>query len=405
MDTDGCLESSEFPAEYDLADNVPGDDIFYRLSAGTKRHCADENTVSGLTSRLGSRFPSFSQRWKLRRAGSAASIADSLHETVMSRSRANSTRAPSLIDSIHDSSERGDYHLPPTPARSTFEDAGDEPPVSPIDIQRANSLPTDEEDAPQELVTTPLLPPMMIQFASKHPDEAVQSPLQSPTIAEPSSIVHTPIDGPRCFGLPSPPLSTKPSISSFHHRQLVPSSEIPQIDLADTRDTWADKLGHANFVIHPEAYLPTAFDYSACQQLRSDWERARLNFTKHLSRTAEHYSSTSKIYQLTEEKWAEINAQWKQNYELATSCFPEFKIESSPLSKQMLVAEPVALIKIPSLNGPRSEGKFPKLSDEGIVGPMVREKSQFKPPRRKRTFWKFLQGVLPNSVAFGRGQT
>ena len=322
----------------------------------------------------------------------------------MSRSLANSTRAPSLIDSIHDSSERGDYHLPPTPARSTFEEARDEPPVSPIDVQKAGSLPPDEEDVGQELATTPLLPPMMIQSVSKHLDEPVQSPLQSPTIAD-SSVVHTPIDGPRFFGLPSPPLSTRPSVSSFHHRQLVPSSEIPQIDLADTRDTWAGKLGHANFTIHPEVYLPNIFDHSACKQLRTDWDMARLDFMKHLSRTGEHYSTTSKVYQLTEEKWAEIDAQWKQNYDLITSSLPKFKIEPSSLPNQKSVAEPVPLVKIPSLNGPRSEGKFPKLGDEGIVGPMVREKSQLKPPKRKRTFWKFLQGVLPSSVAFGRGQT
>ena len=403
--TDGHLQTSLFPAEYDLADNVPGDDVFFRLDAGSKRHCAEENTISGMSSRLGSRFPSFSQRWKLRRAGSATSIADSIHETVMSRSRANSTRAPSSIDSVHDSSERGDHHLPPTPARSTFEEARDEPPVSPIDVQKANSLPSEEDDVAQELATTPLLPPMMIQCTSNHLDEPIQSPLQSPTIAESSSAVHTPIDGPRFFGLPSPPLSTRPSVSSFHHRQLAPSSEIPQIDLADNHDTWADKLGHANFIIYPEAYLPTVFDHSTYKQLRADWDTARVNFMKHLSRTGEHYSTTSKIYQLTEEKWAEIDAQWKHNYEAIASSLPEFKIECSSLSKQKSMAEPVPLMKIPSLNGPRSEGKFPKLGDEGIVGPMVREKSQLKPPKRKRTFWKFLQGVLPTSVAFGRGQT
>ena len=127
---------------------------------------------------------------------------------------------------------------------------------------------------------------------------------------------------------------------------------------------------------------------------------------KHLARTAEHYSTTSKVHQLTEEKWGQVDAQWKRNHDLTLSRAPDDREESLPLFRKLSNSEPAPIIKIPSINGPRSEGKFPKVGDEGIVGPMVREKamSPHQRPSKKRTFWKFLQGVLPSSVAFGRGK-
>lgn len=397
---------SPFPLEYDLADDTP----YYQnadMETYAKRRCAEDYPFVGFTSRFGTRFPSFSRRWNNRRTGNPVSVADSLQETIVSRSRANSIRAPSLKDSIGESADRGDTHLPTTPVRSIFEERHDEAPVSPIDIQKANAPHEGDEIDAEGLATTPLLPPLMIQFSSKFADIPVQSPLQSPAVADSPSAIHTPTEGPQHSGLPSPPLSTKPSISSIHHRQVSPNSDIPHIQLTDPHDEWANKLGHANFTIQPEPYLPTIFDFFVCKQLRSDWDTARLNFMKHLARTGEHYSTTSKIHQLTEDKWAEVDAQWKRNYELTkASCKIDDSEEAIALSKQTSAVEPIPLIKIPSLNGPKSEGKFPKLGDQGIVGPMVREKCQAQPrrPNRKRAFWKFLQGVLPSSVAFGRGQ-
>ena len=389
------------PNDYDLVDDARREEDF-APNPCAKRRCPEDSILSGMTSRFGTRFPSFSHRWKNRKSVKTTSVADSLQETVVSRSRANSTRAPSLIDSIVDPNDRPEYPLPPTPARSLIGDARDDVPVSPIDIQKANG-PYEGDEENERLATTPLLPPLMIQKLSEEP---VQSPLQSPTIAE-SSNVHTPTEAPLYTGLPSPPLSTKPSISSFHRRQLAPSSDVAQFLLADQKDEWANKLGHANFTIQPEPYLPTNFDFSACKQLRCDWDIARCNYMKHLVRIGEHYSTTSKIYHLTEEKWAYIDAQWKRNNERTISRTADHNgDEELALSHHSSVAiePPAALIKIPSLNGPMSQGKFPKLGDEDIVGPMVRDKSPTPAPRksRKRKFWKFLQGVLPSSVAFGR---
>ena len=395
-----------FPVEYDLANEFPCDTERSEQDHGTKRHRAEEHPFNNLTSRFGSHYQSLSRKWNNRWAGSSTSVSDSLQDAITPRSRANSTRAPSLVDFIGNCGDCGDYPYPPTPARSVHEDSRDDAPVSPIDIRKANAPLVSDEEVAEDLATTPLLPPLLIQFASKAFDEPAQSPLQSPTVAESPSAAHVPTEAPRFNGLPSPPLSTRPSIASFQHRQFLPNSENPQIELSDPHDEWSKKLGHANFTIYPEPYLPTTLVLSSCNQLRADWDAARLNFTKHLARTGEYYSTTSRIHQLTEEKWAEIDTQWKRNNELAIANTPDYPGESVAVSKQVTSVDVVPLIKLPSLNGPRSAGKFPQLGDQGIVGPMVREKKTplQQRPNKKRGFWKFLQGVLPSSVAFGRGQ-
>ncbi|MCJ1358283.1 MAG: hypothetical protein MMC33_008282 [Icmadophila ericetorum] len=398
-----------FAMGYDWGDSTV-DDISLEPVFSAKRRCADENVSSNFT-RLESRFPSFSRRWKARTGGTTASVTESIRETVVSRSRSSSLRSPSIIDSALDLNDRGDNYLPPTPARSVFEEGRDEGPVSPIDIQKANAFhdhDVEEAEDQEILATTPLLPPLMVEISSKLQDQPFQSPLQSPKIADSPSALHstigTPIEMPRNYGLPSPPLSTRPSIASFHHRQMPPSSEIPQIYLADPQDEWANKLGHVNFTIHPEPYLPETFDFVTCKQLQDDWDAARLNFMKHLARTRENYSTTSKVHQLTEEKWAQIDALWAKNHEVAKCRALKNTEKALDAFRQASVAKPMPSMQLPSLNGPKSEGKFPKLGDEGIVGPMVQEKSQLSPRSkgRKRAFWKFLQGVLPTSVAFGR---
>ena len=149
--------------------------------------------------------------------------------------------------------------------------------------------------------------------------------------------------------------------------------------------------------------MPEIFDLASCRQLRTDWFAAKGQFARHLSRTSELYSKTSKIHHLTHEKWAQIDEHWKRNY-IETVARSQ-GANASGLSEETLDVGPAPSTELPSLNGPQSEGKFPTLGDEGIVGPMVREKPP--PPQkrgRKRSFWKFLQGVFDGSVPFGRGE-
>lgn len=393
--------------DYDWVESPSGDTDFDPIHS-SKRRRAEESVLDGMTSRLGTRFPSLSRKWKNRRDGKSTSIIDAFPEALRTRSRANSTRAPSFIDSLVDTAERHDQHVLLTPRRSFSADSGrvgpNSSPVSPIDVEKANASFHEEEDASENLATTPLLPPVMAQFASAIPDGPVQSPLQSPKIADSPTVFQCSSPTSGIIGLPSPPLSTRPSVSSFHRRQLLPASDIPSILLADPQDEWANKLGHANFTIYPEPYLPDELDLTTCKQFRADWDTARCNFMKHLARTGEHYSTTSKVHQLTEEKWARVDAIWKRNNEVTLSRTAERDEDGAALSQQASIKqEPPPLMKIPCFNGPRSEGKFPKVGEVGIVGPMVQDKPmQQQRPRRKRAFWKFLQGVLPGAVAFGR---
>lgn len=295
--------------------------------------------------------------------------------------------------------------MPPTPTASVFS-GSDDGTVVPIDVGKANTTLGEREEA---MATTPLLPPLMMDASAAKP-AVFQSPLQSPSIADvndPISGNITPIE--RSFtnvafpGMPSPPLSNKPSISSFHRvngsrpGHLVPSSEIPPIHIADINDEWANKLGHANFTVQPEPYLPTSFDLQACRQLRADWDLARCNYTKHLVRTGEHYGVTSKTYKLTEEKWAQVDAEWKNNNDTTIANTVENGGDAFSTLKHTNIGSPDhTMTKIPSLNDPRSEGKFPQLGDEDIVGPMVQVAAQLqRTPSKKAKIFKFITEKFP----------
>ena len=157
--------------------------------------------------------------------------------------------------------------------------------------------------------------------------------------------------------------------------------------ITDPNDHWANELGHANFTINPAPYMPEESTLTTYKQLRSDRDVARYNYMKHRMGISEHYGETSKIYRLTEEKWVEIDATWNTNIDLCRSCLPAER-RSDPVTR------------IPSLDGPKSQGKFPTIGDEGIVGPMEQLPSLAQPLRKKRkmgfTRWRgWMQGVWP----------
>ncbi|KAI4088002.1 MAG: hypothetical protein LQ344_006377 [Seirophora lacunosa] len=392
---------------YDLTDDhQPEHD--YGVTPTAKRRRADDFSFTGFTQRFGSRMPSLSRKWRQRKGTNISISTQGLYERP---SRANSTRTPSLANSFIDMDTQ-DY--PPTPAMSVSGHHGADSPVSPLEIPRANSYDEEAENEPQ--ASTPLLPPMMLNFTSAK-ETPYQSPLQSPTVAERDSAFsgQSPKETPQSRSLPSPPLSTKPSDSSFHgpralsYSNLTPTTDIPTLPLVSVPDQWADSLGHANFTITPEPYLPAQFDVEACKQLRTDWETARRNFMRHLMRTSEHYGVTSRIHKITEQKWAAIDAEWKRNTDVCLSRTAENGHEHALSQSQSSVAEPAPMVKLPSLNGPRSEGKFPKLGDQDIVGPMEVIASQLQQQQEqrratKRSFFRFLQGVFtPSNVnLFGK---
>jgi hypothetical protein len=387
--------------DYDLADGFFSDGEFSGSPRFKKRR-ALESPMTGLATRFGTRFPSFSRKWHLRKETTAAPFTyDTQWDNATSRGA--SSRSSLVSNSGRNTTEP---QMPPTPTKSIFDSRENLVPSTPIDIEKANRS---SDDIEENFATTPLLPPLMTD-ASAYKQVAMQSPLQSPSVAEPNDPFSghvTPIDAittPQLPGMPSPPLSTKPSISSFHRSSanrpphLIPSSDIPPIFIADPNDEWANKLGHANFTIYPEPYVPDVFDLEACRQLRTNWDLARCHYTRHLVRTGEHYGVTSKTYKFTEEKWAETDAMWRKNNDITIANTVENSADPFATLKHTTIGEGHnnIMTKIPSLNDPRSGGKFPQLGDEDIVGPMVQVAAQLqRSPSKKAKLFKFFAEKFP----------
>jgi hypothetical protein len=394
--------------DYDLTDGFFSDGEV-ALTPRSKKRRSGESSFATLATRIGTRFPSFSRKWRSRQgAGNTLIVSESQREQASSR--AASSRSSSLSNSVRQGfGEPLELQIPLTPAKSHFDDDDETTAVGTIDTELANRNSSEREEA---FATTPLLPPLMVDAAASR-EVPVQSPLQSPSVAESVTLsgMNTPIDAvatPHLLGIPSPPLSTKASISSFHRAQLsrpghlLQTSEIPSLVIADENDEWANKLGHANFTIQPEPYVPEVFDIEACRQFRANWDLARCNYTKHLVRTGEHYGVTSKTYKLTEEKWAQTDATWKKNNDLTIRNTVESNGDAFSTLKHTPFGEPGAsniMTKIPSLNDPTSGGKFPQLGDEDIVGPMVQATAQLqRTPSKKAKIIKFLVEKFPGGL-------
>jgi hypothetical protein len=400
--------------DYDLNDGFFSDGET-GASPRFKKRRAGESPFSAIAMRLGTRFPSFSRKWRLRKQDNTPTFAFN-DQRDPAASRAASTRSSSLSNSIFQGMDASQVPTtPPTPTKSLFDGREDNLSVAPIDIAKANR---DSSEREEGLASTPLLPPLMLDASANVNQVAMQSPLQSPSVADRADSFsgrNTPIDGvatPQLPFMPSPPLSTKPSISSFHRvnlsrpGHLIPSSEIPPIVIADENDVWANKLGHANFNVHPEPYLPVIFDVEACRQLRANWDLARCNYTKHLVRTGEHYGVTSKTYALTEQKWAETDAIWKKNNDATIQYTVESGGDAFSTLKHSTFGDANAsniMTKIPSLNDPQSPGKFPQLGDEDIVGPMVQATAQLqRSPSKKAKFMRFFVEKFPTGLGLGK---
>lgn len=362
--------------DYDLAD--PGLEIASR---------ADSTSARGL-SRIGSRI---STRWKSRRSSDGPDE-DALHGSPRgSLSRPNS--ASSSLGSPGFSPISRIEAFPPSPSRTTL----DEPSVSTTRaVPIAKNDETYDDSIPQ--ANTPLLPPFMGDNPTGAIAYKVHSPLQSPSVADGSERLGTSITDLHSPDVLTPPLSSKPSVASFTRPPLITrrtaSGEATPFTLSDPNDEWANKLGHANFTIQPQPYLPEVRDLESFQQFRAQWEMARCNFARHLVRTGEHNGLTSNIYKLTEEKWESINKEWKRNHEAMLSDLGSGDGAGLGLTNSHLNG--CDQLQIPRLH---DNAKFPELGDQEIVGPMkigpaidipkaVRYRSV------KRDFVKFFQDLV-----------
>ncbi|KAL2013805.1 hypothetical protein VTN00DRAFT_1330 [Thermoascus crustaceus] len=362
-----------------------------------KKRRSDSSSVKGVT-RIGFRISKISARWKAKYGSDAASVEEPFTDGFLSRADSVSSN---LVSPVLRPVSKLETRNPPSPARTFFEERLSESGTLPLDIEKANSQ-SIEELRPK--TSTPLLPPFMGGHPTDASPSAVHSPLQSPSVADVSEEPNINATAePQMAGLPSPPLSSRPSMSSISRtrantvRTISGDGPAPFI-MSDPSDEWAHKLGHANFTIKPEPYVPETCDVESFQQLRADWDLARCNYAKHLVRTGEHYGVTSKIYKLTEEKWDSINRQWKQNHKSVLAQLEANEGAGLSLTKSNI--HPCEAIKIPRLH---DNAKFPELGDQEIVGPMTvapmrsqTSQSETK-SAKKRSFFKFIQDLISRS--------
>ncbi|KAL1971545.1 hypothetical protein VTN31DRAFT_2166 [Thermomyces dupontii] len=377
--------------EYDLSDQ-PWDQ-----KGSTKRR--KSNSLRGL-SRIGTRVAA---RWRTRGPSDDNAGDETLGNVLCSRT--NSTTSALAGSGILSST-------PASPRRMSRDIP--RPSLDSQDIEKANSL---GQESSERHVSTPLLPPTLLEQQSEAIQEEVASPLQSPSVvdvSEEAACLQSPSPtSPRGSAPQSPPLSTKPSIASMNRARAntvrtIAGEGAPPLMLSDDSDEWAAKLGHANFTIQPEPYLPESCDAVAFRKFQRAWDQARCNYAKHLVRTSEHYGVTSTIYQLTQEKWASIERQWKEHYETLVANSGKIDAVLGLTTSHIHRDEGV---KLPRLH---DNAKFPELGDEEIVGPM----SVAPPPRggtgnggespgtadrpnKKRTFFRFLQDLMGGRSLLG----
>lgn len=414
---------ADFDFDYDMGFLSDGDfatDTRYHR----KRRNGVESTFTELTSRLGSRMPTI-KRWRSsRRVNLRTSPTTALSlENVLSR-------APSI--SLTSSRSASNHHLPePAPVTTmqpnmSYYDISDRSDTGlGIDMFPEDHNPSSLEDLERDraMATTPLLPPLLIDAMAK---PARESPLQSPKISSSPTF-----DGPLSPGLGSsqfarPPLSSRPSTSSLRNGSSSTELPLPLPAILQEHDEWSDRLGHANFTITPQPYELETFSTEAIAKFRNDWDLARVNYTKHLVRTGENYGQTSKIYALTEAKWAEAESRWMTTFEEI--------VRNTPLSPsggsasvsrnqsrgrgrgRSSSSNAAALARLPMqddifadlewrrlddclpsavpqmLESLDADGKFPGRGDEDIVGPMQRDSvmARARSEDPKGRFWKNL---------------
>ena len=358
-----------------------------------KRRKSGEFTFNSFTSRMATHLPSLSRRARERKRtisrGASSEPCSEVTSPVFGRSRSTSRRRTFFGRSGSSEIECDIPDVPQLPVRIECSNMGRDTTDVPQLPTRIATIAEDDEEGKsvhalmdshvdglgiyaqhdqQDQNADDALSPASVNISAAA--EPLDSPSQSPTVAAWSnghaSMASTVVNSPPNVSAISPPLSSKPSLSHLHQPQspVSPIADIPPL-LIEEEDEWSNRLGHANYHINPAPYLPEHCDVKAVDQLFKDWEAARAEFTRHLGRCNTHFGSTSKTYRLTEEKWAEIDAQWKQNYDRAL----KWAVDSGQPLPPDTPFEPAPIFKMPEV----ASIKFPKLGDEDIVGPMSQD--------------------------------
>ncbi|KHN94353.1 uncharacterized protein MAM_07782 [Metarhizium album ARSEF 1941] len=413
---------SEFDIDYDMG-FLSDTDFTTDPRYPRKKRSTTEAALSEFTSRLGSRMPSL-KRWRsTKRAALRASPTTGLSlENVLARGSISS-RSSSMSAPTHHLPERALESMPPVPSNPTmtFYSHGD-------DVETGLGLDISPEDhsnlaRDRSMATTPLLPPLLTSTLAGPPRE---SPLQSPKV-ETSPTPDAPLSP--AFGAPAqfsrPALSSRPSMSSLRNVSSSTELPLPLPSILQEHDEWSDRLGHANFTISPQPYELETINQETIAKFRNDWDLARTNYTKHLVRTGENYGQTSKIYALTEAKWAEVERRWQTTFGDIVKNTNRATAASAGASRnhsrgrgrgRSSSSNAAALARLPAqddlvaelewrrledclpsavpqmLESLDADGKFPGRGDEDIVGPMQRDAVMVRARSEdaKGRFWKTL---------------
>ncbi|KAM7198278.1 hypothetical protein V8F33_005069 [Rhypophila sp. PSN 637] len=332
-----------------------------------KRRNRSDSGLSGWGTRLGSKLSSL-PRWgstSRRHQFSFSPASDPSLDQHPGFSHTASSRSSSIsVPSRMAADRTTEPPMPATPALSFYGSTESVNLPSPAENTHTTVGKSLERD--RALATTPLLPPLLTDNSDT---QTPVSPLQSPTIAP----VQTHELAARS-AYPTPPLSTKASVASFRRGTISSPVEAlsPIPCIPDHQDDWSDRLGHANFIIEPKPYVPESVDLETLHAFLQDWDHARINYTKHLVRTGEHYGTTSKTYVLTEKKWLEIEQEWRRaEDDFRNRLNPTgngYALVNSHLRRTTEDMLPAAIPRMLS-----DDAKFPQRGDVDIVGPMVRD--------------------------------
>lgn len=237
----------------------------------------------------------------------------------------------------------------------------------------------DLEDGTAEMTEIERRPTPLLPRFNSEPDyfSRVQSPLQSPAIVPNATTFAAPLTPALTPTVRSPALSQHSSTSSIKYISYGKRmSDVRPVSPATQVDEWAAKLGHEDFVISPEPYMPSEATRASHEQLLHDWNKARFEFSKHRSQTESIFSATSTIYKLTEEKWATIDAQWKGNSDAVFAELCESGQTSYPSPR-----EPAPVRELTDINDPRL------VQTLDIVGPMSQDAPKLVSNPAKRESW------------------
>lgn len=371
---------------------VPGDDhvALAEPARSLKSQRSVDTHFGKISARLSNRWPSISSRWRDNRPTTSVSS-----PTVRSAppSRTASATHQSVKQSLASHLEPHETMLLFAPKGKTAGDASPTPssPTLPQSIDLSAYMDSPDPIDREELASTPLLPPALTELRARQ-DESMPSPLQSPSVATPSTaatFTDTPLSSPIRASIHTPPLSAKTSFGSIHRvysNHLPPmSSDGVDYGCAEEPDYYTMKLGHANFHIFPEPYIPERCNKESCNRLLLDWEAARREYMKHAFLISENYGPTSQTYKLTSEKWAQIDQEWQTNLNRART--EAEALGETPQHENL--AQTVSVSHIPSLPfDPKNPEKYPALNEGGIVGPMVQYTRIQRVPSRRKNFLK-----------------